>query len=145
MSQNNGTKVEVTFIIESPALDLDEFTRRIDIRPTGIRTKDDWPYVIKKGIGIPKELQARCVWELAESEYTHIEIENVFNKIKTKLDGKQQIILETQKIYDAKSSVVIDIYCKEEKIPALILSTEAIAFLNSINTELCFNICIFTI
>lgn len=142
MSQNNGTKVEVTFIIESPVLDLDEFTRRIDIRPTGIRTKDDWPDVIKKGIGIPKELQARCVWELAEYEYTYIEIENVFNKIKTKLDGKQQIILEAQKIYDAKSSVVIDIYCKEEKIPVLILSTEAIAFLNSINTELCFNICI---
>lgn len=142
MSQNNSTKVEVAFIIESPILDLDEFTRTINIMPTRIRTKNDWPDVIKRGIGIPKEYQARCVWEFAEYEYTCIEIENIFNKVKAKLDGKQQIILGAQKAYDAGTSIVIDIYCREEKMPALILSTEAIAFLNSINTELCFNICI---
>ena len=96
----------------------------------------------KKGVGIPKEYQARCVWEFAECENACIEIENVLNKVKTKIEGKQQMIIDMQKEYDARTAVVVDIYCQEMLMPVLMLSAEAIAFLNSIKAELSFNICI---
>lgn len=141
-NQKNNTKVEVTFVVESPDLDLNELTRKMEIKPTKVRTKNDWPDVIKKGVGIPKEYQARCVWEFAEYEYACIEIENVLNKVKRKIEGKQQIIQDVQKQYDAETAVVVDIYCQEMSMPALVLSAEAITFLNSIKAELSFNICI---
>ncbi len=136
-------RIEVVFVVEGGKNFIEEFTQKTGISPNHIRTKEDWPDVIKNNLNLPEELKPRYEWNLNEIAIDCKQIEIPINKIISKLHGKEEVIAELCNKYNLQSGLVITIHGKQMALPEIVLSSKIVSYFGKLETEISFDIYVY--
>lgn len=137
---NNYPSIEVSFTIQAIDLHLEELTKAINIKPTKIRDRNDWPKVIKMNHNLPKEIQPRFVWSLCNKEDKCKKIEVPIRQLISKLEGKEQILIELYEKNDLKMALIIVIHAKTMELPEMILPPDILSYFGNLKVEIGFDV-----
>lgn len=133
-------KVEVSFVADGKDFNLENMTRILEIKPTEIRTKDDWPDAIKNNPNLPEEYQPRHNWVYSKIFYEMYDFtlayQEILSKFKPKIEKLKKLANKEQIDY----AVVLSIDCYDGDFPAMVVDSTMVHFLSDINAEISFDI-----
>jgi len=126
--------INVDFYMSSDSVDPDTITSILDLKPTKIRKKEEWPLAsIKAGM-------ACNLWVLSTEQKTSQSVDGMCKNIIDKLIGKGELLQSLQKEYDLDLHFEVVIHMNSTKTPAIYLERESIKFLATINADIGFDI-----
>lgn len=137
---NSYPSIEVSFTIEGIDLNLEELTKKTDIKPSKIRDIDDWPKAIKMNKNLPKEMQPRFVWSVCEKEEECKKVETPIRQLISKFEGKEQILIEFCENKDLKMVLTIVIHAEAMELPEIVLSPDILSYFGKLKAEIGFDI-----
>lgn len=133
-------KIKISFVADGNNFDLHSMTNQLEIQPTKIRTKEDWPDAIKNNPNLPKEYQPRHNWMYSKDFYEMYEFTLAYQEILSKFKSKVNILQDLANNDQIKYAIVLRIDCYEGDLPSLVVPTPMIHFLEAINAEISFDI-----
>lgn len=122
-------KIRVSFYILGDQLNVDEVGKKLDILPTRIRLKENFPV---------KEFGTNT-WELRTEAESCKAVEWQFEKILKILRGKEEKIRRVLEEENAEAYFTIAIFMEAGDGPLLELTEEIISFMASINSSVGFD------
>lgn len=131
--------VEVSFVIAGRKLNLQQLTEELKITPTMTRGIDDWPQIIKDNKSLPEELRPRYIWCICCEERPCNNLESPIHKLISKLEGKEQKIIEICKEYDLTKNVVIVIHAESMSLPELVFPSYIVSYFGKLEVEIGFD------
>lgn len=137
---NSYPSIEASFIIEGIDLNLEELTKKFDIQPIKTRDIDDWPKAVKMNDNLPKEMQPRFVWSVYDREDGCKKVETPIRKLMSKLEGKEQILIEFCEKKDLKMVLTIVIHAEAMELPEIVLSPDILSYFGKLKVEIGFDI-----
>lgn len=137
---NNLPKVSVSLCLDSDNENLFELSKYIDVQPTRIRGIEDWPDAIKNNKDLPEKLKPHYAWELKFEDYNCKNIAIPFEKLIEKITGKENKINELVTKNKWEIGIVVTIDTIETDKPYIGINAETIAFANSLNSGIDFEI-----
>lgn len=135
--------VEVNFVIEGRKLNLEQLTEKLKITPTITRGIDDWPQIVKDNKSLPEKLWPRYVWGICCEERPCKKLETPINKLISKLEGKEQTIIEICKKYGLKKCVVIVIHADSMSLPELVFPSYIVSYFGKLEVEVSFDMYVY--
>ena len=132
---NITPSISLTFFLTADEFDLDEVTRKMEITPTGTRTKDSFPQQsIDAGFA--------CTGWVLEIEEEHcLAVSILFDRLLEVLRGKEKTIERLQNDYGIEASISISIYMHDIAArPEIWLPQEVVQFAASINASIGFDL-----
>lgn len=87
-------KVEISFVADGKDFNLDNMTKLLEVQPSKIRTKDDWPDVIKNNPTLPERYQPRHSWRYSKIFYEMYDFTLAYQEILSKFKPKITILNE---------------------------------------------------
>ncbi|GGC97596.1 DUF4279 domain-containing protein [Enterococcus wangshanyuanii] len=133
-------KIEISFVAVGKNFDLTNMTRILEVQPTEVRTKDDWPDAIKNNTNLPEEYQPRHSWSYSKTFHEMYDFTLAYQEILSKFKPKTSILKKMADAEPIKYAVVLSIDCYDGDFPAMVVDIPMIHFLNDINAEISFDI-----
>lgn len=133
-------KVEVSFVAVGKDFDLTNMTSVLEIQPTEVRTKDDWPNAIKNNPNLPEEYQPRHSWSYSKVFYEMYDFTLAYQEILSKFKPKTDTLKKLTNNEEIKYAVVLSIDCYNGDFPAMVVDIPMLHFLSDINAEISFDI-----
>lgn len=135
---NRLPKVVVWFTIAG-IFNMNDLYKKMDIVDAKLRDINDWPKIIKNKKNLPIELQPRYEWSVEMIEENCFDIKKPLVKLMDLLSDKIDIIRSMENSENMRKCFTIIIY-ESEILPEISLNRDIINFLQSINSEICFDI-----
>jgi hypothetical protein len=136
MVKRKYPEILVTFLVKGKKLDLNEFSKKMDIIPTETRSLEDWPEAIKKNKTLPVELQPRCVWKITMHGEKSNTAENLLNEILRRLEDKVEVLISECEKYNLTIALILTVYCEANFLPEMTFSKEMVEFMGKLKGEI---------
>lgn len=123
-------------------VNFDQITEKICIKPTRIRTLDDWPEAIKNPkTELPDELKPHYVWQVDIGYESNRLVRDRFDVMLKLLSEKKDIINDLKNQFSLRASFTIGIHAQHDQcnMPEVFLTQEIIVFAASIGADIGFD------
>ncbi len=135
--------VEASFVIEGENFEPELLTGEINILPTEIRKKDDWPEAIKRNKKLPKDLWPRGVWSIYREKRFCNKISAPIYEIVQQLRGKETKIINICKNNCLKIFLIIVVHAETMDLPEMVLPSELVKYFGEFGAEIGFDVYIY--
>lgn len=135
--------VEASFVIEGENFEPELLTGEINILPTEIRKKDDWPEAIKRNENLPKDLWPRGVWSICQEERFCNKISSPIYEIVQQLRGKETKIINICKNNCLKIFLIIVVHAETMSLPEMVLPSEIVKYFGELDAEIGFDVYVY--
>ena len=132
--------VKVALYFDSKKFELDPITEALQLAPTSIRTKQDYPKVIRENNDLPDNLKPKNSWcyEIIKADcYT---VNEAISELLSNIIDKTSIlkILSKKLLFDA--TLVIAIKASEEHNPIIEIDSINLSILNELSASILFDL-----
>jgi hypothetical protein len=136
---NKESMIKISFTFEGPSgvtIDLDEMTRRLALKPTMMRTLDNWPEAIKHpSVDLPDNLKPRCCWTFEIDYEDCLSVRNQFEKLIDILHDRTSTIKELKEQFGLKTHFEVIISAHHDRMPEIFFTAKIIEFIAHIEAE----------
>ncbi len=129
----NLPKIEVCFFFEGDDFDVNDVTDQMQLTPTQIREKKDFPI----------EELAHTEWLLTTEKESCKVVFRQFEKLMKLLVGKEKVINQICSNHKISVGFCVTIWMEDGDKPEIVLTKEIVLFLASINAEVGFDLYIY--
>lgn len=89
---------------------------------------------------LPKEMQPRFIWSICDRENKCKKVKAPIRRLISKLEGKEQILIEFCEKNDLKMTLTIVIHAEAMEPPEIVLSFDILSYFGKLKVEIGFDI-----
>lgn len=133
-------KIKISLVADGKDFNLENMTQKLEVQPTKVRTKDDWPDAIKNNPDLPDEYKPRHNWCYSKTFEEMYDFTLAYQEILSKFRPKTSILKKMSTDEQIKYAVVLSIDCYDGDFPAMVVDSAMVHFLSEIDAEISFDI-----